>query len=132
MTVEVEKAGFKKAFRKITVEKTPARVVFALADRRQDRAAQVESAVARLRGSDPVSHPTTLARLAELARVDVLVAIMVNAETVRLWWFDADRGDLVGVPMESRFDPKTGQMTGEMTGQMTGPRGGTPRATSVR
>ena len=110
-TIEIEKAGFKKAFRKITVEKKPERVVFALADRRQDRAAQVESAVTRLRGSDPAPHPTTLARLAELARVDVLVAIAVNAGTVKLWWFNADRGDLVGDPIEARFDPKTGHMS---------------------
>jgi len=108
--VEVEKAGFKKAFRKITVDRKPERTVFALADRRQDRAAQVESAVAKLRGSDPATHPTTLARLAELARVDVLVAIAVSADTVRLWWFDADRGDLIGDPIESRFDPKTGRL----------------------
>ena len=80
--VEMEKAGFKKAFRKVTVEKVPVRVVFPLLDRRPDRAAQVESAVTRLRGSDPATHPTTLARLAELARVDVLVAMMVRAGTV--------------------------------------------------
>jgi hypothetical protein len=110
--VEVEKAGFKKAFRAVTVDKTPARVVFSLVDRRQDRAVQVESAIARLRGSDPLTHPTTLARLAELARVDVLVAIMVNAQTVKVWWFDADRGDLIGDPVESRFDPQTGRLLG--------------------
>jgi hypothetical protein len=110
VTIEVEKAGFKKAFRKITVDKKTERVVFALADRRQDRAAQVESAITRLRGSDPATHPTTLARLAELARVDVLVAIAVSAGTVKLWWFDADRGALVGDPIESRFDPKTGHL----------------------
>jgi hypothetical protein len=121
--VEVEKAGFKKAFRKITVDKKPERAVFALADRRQDRAAQVESAVAKLRGSDPATHPTTLARLAELARVDVLVAIAVNADTVKLWWFDADRGDLIGDPIESRFDPKTGRLAERLTDP--------PRARSV-
>jgi len=26
-----------------------------------------------------------------------------------MWWFDADRGDLVGEPVESRLDPKTGR-----------------------
>jgi PEGA domain len=112
--VEVEKAGFKKAFRRITVDKKPERTVFDLADRRQDRAAQVESAVARLRGSDPATHPTTLARLAELARVDVLVAIAVSAGTIKLWWFDADRGDLIGDPIESRFDLETGRLTGRL------------------
>ena len=125
--VEVEKAGFKKDFRRIPVGKEPARVVFPLADRRQDRVAQVESAVAKLRGSDPTTHPTTLARLAELARVDVLVAIAVNAGTVKLWWFDADRGDLQGDPIESRFDPKTGKMSGQPSDQkapqqLSGPR----------
>jgi hypothetical protein len=114
--VEVEKAGFKKAFRAIVVDQQPARLVFPLADRRQDRAAQVESAVAKLRGSDPTTHPTTLARLAELARVDVLVAIAVSAGTVKLWWFDADRGDLLDDPIESRFDPKTGHLIGQLTG----------------
>jgi len=109
--VEVEKAGYKKSFRQVTIDKRPERVAFALADRRQDRAAQVESAIARLRGSDPSTHPTTLARLAELARVDVLVAIAVSAGTVKLWWFDADRGDLIGDPIESRFDPKTGHLS---------------------
>ncbi|HET6150628.1 MAG TPA: PEGA domain-containing protein [Polyangia bacterium] len=113
--VEVEKAGFKKAFRKITVDKKPERAVFALADRRQDRAAQIESTVAKLRGSDPATHPTTMARLAELARVDVLVAIAVNADTVRLWWFDSDRGDLVGDPIESHFDPRTGRLAERLT-----------------
>ena len=125
--VEIEKAGFKKAFRKITVDKKPERAVFDLADRRQDRAAQVESAVARLRGNDPATHPTTLARLAELARVDVLVAIAVSGDTVKLWWFDADRGDLVGEPIESRFDPKTGRLTGRLAERLGDP----PRAKSV-
>jgi hypothetical protein len=125
--VEVEKAGFKKAFRRITVDSKPERAVFALADRRQDRAAQVESAIARLRGSDPATHPTTLARLAELARVDVLVAIAVNADTVKLWWFDADRGDLIGDPIQSRFDPKTGRLTGGLAERLADP----PRAKSV-
>jgi hypothetical protein len=108
--VEVEKDGYKKAFRKLTVGRDPARVTFALADRRQDRAEQVEGAVASLRGSDPTRNPTLLARVAELARVDVLVAIAANAGTVKMWWFDADRGDLVGAPVESRFDPKTGNV----------------------
>lgn len=119
--VEIEKAGYKKAFRKITVEKAPARAVFSLADRRSDRAAQVESAVARLRGSDPTTHPTTLARLAELARVDVLVAIAVRAGTVKLWWFDSDRGDLMGDPIESRFDPKTGKIAGKLNAKLGSP-----------
>jgi len=117
--VEIEKAGYKKAFRKITVDKAPARAVFSLADRRSDRAAQVETAVAKLRGSDPTTHPTTLARLAELARVDVLVAIAVRAGTVKLWWFDSDRGDLMGDPMESRFDPKTGKIAGKLINART-------------
>jgi hypothetical protein len=107
--VEVEKDGFKKAFRKVTVERTPVRVQIALAERRQDRAAEVETTVARLRGNDPGRHRTTLARLAELARVDVLVAIAVDAGIVKMWRFDADRGDLVGGPVESRLDPKTGR-----------------------
>jgi hypothetical protein len=117
--VEVEKDGYKKAFRRITVERAPARVVFPLADRRQDRTAQVESTVAALRGADPLTHPTTLARLAELARVDILVAIAANATgTVKMWWFDADRGDLIGdAPIESRFDAKTGRLTGKWTGK---------------
>jgi len=84
-----------------------------------DRAAQVETAVAKLRGSDPTTHPTTLARLAELARVDVLVAIAVRAGTVKLWWFDSDRGDLMGDPMESRFDPKTGKIAGKLINART-------------
>ena len=117
--IEIEKAGYKKAFRKITVEKAPARAVFSLADRRSDRAAQVETAVAKLRGSDPTTHPTTLARLAELARVDVLVAIAVRAGTVKLWWFDSDKGDLMGDPIESRFDPKTGKISGKLNAKMT-------------
>jgi hypothetical protein len=116
--VEIEKAGYKKAFRKITVEKAPARAVFSLADRRSDRASQVESAVVKLRGSDPTTHPTTLARLAELARVDVLVAIAVRAGTVKLWFFDSDRGDLMGDPIESRFDPKTGKIAGKLNAKM--------------
>ena len=119
--VEVEKAGFKKAFRVLTVEKTAARVVFSLVDRRQDRAVQVESAIARLRGNDPVTRPTTLARLAELARVDVLVAIMVSAQSVKVWWFDADRGDLIGDPVESRFDPQTGRLMGRGLGRAAEP-----------
>jgi len=107
--VEVEKDGFKKAFRKVTVERAPVRVPITLTERRQDRAAEVETTVARLRGNDPGRNRTTLARLAELARVDVLVAIAVDAGIVKMWWFDADRGDLVGGPVESRLDPKTGR-----------------------
>jgi hypothetical protein len=96
-------------------------VVFRLADRREDRAAQVESAVVKLRGSDPTTHPTTLARLAELARVDVLVAIAVSgAGTVKLWWFDSDRGDLIDDPVESPFDPQSGKLTGKLKEETTG------------
>jgi hypothetical protein len=110
--VELEKDGYKKAFRKITVGQAPVRAELALTERREDRAAQVESTVARLHGIDPARYRTTLARLAELARVDVLVAIAVNAGTVKVWWFDADRGELVGAPVESRLDPKTGRWAG--------------------
>ena len=119
--VELEKAGYKKAFRKITVDKAPARAVFALADRRSDRAVQVENAVAKLRGSDPTTHPTTLARLAEMARVDVLVAIAVRAGTVKLWWFDSERGDLMGDPIESRFDLKTGKIFSKLNAKLDAP-----------
>jgi hypothetical protein len=121
--LELEKTGYKKAFRVVTLarEHGPTRVVFRLADRREDRAAQVESAVVKLRGSDPTTHPTTLARLAELARVDVLVAIAVSgAGTVKLWWFDSDRGDLIDDPVESPFDPQSGKLTGKLKEETTG------------
>jgi hypothetical protein len=46
---------------------------------------------------------------------------------VKLWWFDADRGDLVGDPIESRFDPKTGRLTGRLAERLADP----PRGKSV-
>jgi hypothetical protein len=110
--VELEKNGYKKAFRKVTVGAETTRVSIPLGDRESDRTSQIESTVATLRGIDLSNHRTSLARLAELARVDVLVAIEASASgTVKMWWFDADRGDLVGAPIESPFDAKTGKCT---------------------
>jgi hypothetical protein len=110
--VELEKAGYKKAFRKVTVGRGTTHVAIPLGDRQSDRTSQIESTVATLRGIDLSHHRTSLARLAELARVDVLVAIEASAAgTVKMWWFDAERGDLVGAPIESPFDAKTGKCT---------------------
>jgi hypothetical protein len=73
-------------------------VTVALGERRLDRAAEIARRLSLLRGSDPARGRAAFAQLAQLARVDVLVAFVERAGALSVWWFDADRGDFVGAP----------------------------------
>jgi hypothetical protein len=98
VTVEVEKDGYKKTFRRLLAERAPLRVALALTERRRDRVAEIARRVLALRGADPAAKRSVLAQVSQLARVDVLVAFVATGAAVKVWWFDADRGDFVGPP----------------------------------
>jgi len=99
VTVQVEKDGYLKAFRRVTAGPGPARVALALSERRRDRGGEIVRRVTALRGADPGTHRPLIAQVSQLARVDVLVAFVARPSGVTLWWFDADRGDFVGPPV---------------------------------
>jgi hypothetical protein len=97
-SVQVEKDGYQKVFRRIDVGPDAARLSLPLTERRHDRGGEISRRVLALRGSDPATHRPVIAQVSQLARVDVLVAFAVRAGNVTVWWFDADRGDFVGPP----------------------------------
>jgi len=98
VTLQVEKEGYLKVYRRIAVGPGPSRLSLALAERRRDRAGEIVRRVLALRGADPGNHRPLIAQVTQLARVDVLVAFVARANAVTVWWFDADRGDFVGPP----------------------------------
>jgi PEGA domain len=112
--IEVQKDGYLKAFRKVEVAGTPARTAFRLVERTHDRLDQALAASNVLRRTDPGQAPSapTLARLAQLARADLLVVMsMLAPDTVKIWFFDADRGALSSNSITSPVDPSTGRVT---------------------
>ncbi len=109
--IEVQKEGYRKAFRQLTVGSTPARTVFRLVERTHDRLDQARAALSVLRKSDAAAKPQALARLAQFARVDTLVVLTVDSGRVRINFFDAERGAVSGETIDSAFDPATGRVT---------------------
>jgi hypothetical protein len=99
VSVQVEKDGYLKVFRRIVVGPGPARLSLPLAERRRDRAGEIIRRVMALRGVDPGTHRPLIAQVSQLARVDVLVAFVARPSGVTLWWFDAERGEFVGPPV---------------------------------
>jgi hypothetical protein len=106
VVVEIEKAGYKKAFRRVSLGpgKTP-RVSVPLVEHRRDRAAEIAARVLALRGSNPGGDRAALAQVSQLARVDVLVAFVARGATATVWWFDADRGDFGAEPLTLTLSP---------------------------
>ncbi len=110
--VEVQKEGFKKAFRAVEVKDQPVRSVLRLVQRAHDRIEQAELQMKGLRMSDqPLSDRTgALSRLSQLVRVETLVLLQVTGDRVKVSFFDAERGAMGGTPIDSAFDRKTGKV----------------------
>ena len=109
--VEVQKEGFKKAFRAVEVKDRPVRTALRLVPRAQDRTEQAENQLRFLQKSTEAEDRTsTLSRLSQLARVETLVLIKVAGDKVRISFYDAERGALAEAPLESRWDPATGRV----------------------
>jgi hypothetical protein len=110
--VEVQKEGYLKAFRKLQVGSQPARTVFRLIDRTHDRLDQALATVNVLRRGDAAQKPaaSTLSRLAQLARADMLVLLAVKGDRAKIYFFDAERGALSSDIIDSPVDPATGRV----------------------
>ncbi len=109
--VEVQKDGYKKAFRKLEVGTLPTRTAFRLIARTQDRMDQALSTLTILRGTDAAGKLQALSRLANLARADGLVLLEVTGDRARVRFFDAEKGGLGSEALVSPIDPETGRLT---------------------
>jgi hypothetical protein len=110
--VEVQKEGYKKAFRAVEIKDQPVRTALRLIQRAHDRIEQAELQLKGLRMSDAQLSDRTgsLSRLSQLVRVETLVLLRVNGDKVKLSFFDAERGALADAPLESRWEPATGKV----------------------
>jgi hypothetical protein len=109
--VEVQKEGYKKAFRAVEVKDRPVRTALRLIPRAQDRTEQTENQLRFLVKGDEGDQTGTLSRLSQLARVETLVLMKVTgSDRVKISFFDAERGALAEAPVESRFDAATGKV----------------------
>jgi hypothetical protein len=108
--VEVQKEGYKKAFRAVEVKDRPVRTALRLIPRAQDRTEQTENQLRFLRKDEDSDQTGTLSRLSQLVRVETLVLVKVIGERVKISFFDAERGALAEAPLESRWDPATGKV----------------------
>ncbi len=120
--VEVQKEGYKKAFRAVEVKDRPVRTALRLVPRAQDRTEQAENQLRFLQKGEAEDRTSTLSRLSQLARVETLVLIKVTGEKVRISFYDAERGAMAEAPLESRWDPATGRVAA--LANRTGPPGG--------
>ena len=98
--VEVQKEGYKKAFRAVEIDRPPgAHGAAAGAARagphRAGRELQLRFLQSERRAEDRTG---TLSRLSQLARVETLVLLQVNGDRVKISFFDAERGALAEAP----------------------------------
>ena len=109
--IEIQKPGYKKAFRKLEPHERPPRVAFRLADLRRDR---IQSVAANLQLLDQESaleqRQRTLAQLAQLVRADTLMLLRAEASRIVIRFFDAERGAVTNETIISPFDPETGRI----------------------
>jgi hypothetical protein len=125
--VELQKEGFKKAFRAVTV--TPdrnARAVMRLVSRAQDRTELAEAQLRLLKQTEIKEATATLSRLSQYARAETLVLMRTAGDKVSIAFFDAERGALTEAPIESAFDPATGKIAA-----LAARGNGTPAATAT-
>jgi len=127
--VEVQKDGYLKGFRKVTVGNQPTRTVFRLIERTHDRLDQALGTLSGLRNTDPTQRPQPLSRLAQLSRADMLVLLQVAGDRVRIWFFDAERGAISKDVITSPYDAATGRVTA--LAERTTPAGAPPPRTPV-
>jgi hypothetical protein len=109
--IELQKDGYRKAFRAVTVLAQPVRTVLRLVDRSHDRVDQAQAVLQVLRKAEHGSRAAPLARLAQLARTELLVVVSVADGQVTLWLFDAERGAMAKNAIESPYDADTGRVT---------------------
>jgi hypothetical protein len=108
--VELQKEGYKKAFRAVTVTDRPARAVMRLIPKAQDRTEMAEAQLRVLRRANLKDETAALSRLSQLVRVETLVLLQTSGQKVTISFFDAERGALTEAPIESTFDPATGKV----------------------
>jgi hypothetical protein len=119
--VEIQKEGYKKAFRSVVVRDRPARAVLRLIPRSLDRIELAEAQLRLLRRANLKEETPALSRLSQLVRVETLVLYKSVGNRVTIWFFDAERGALTEAPIESSFDLATGKVAA-LAGR--GPAGG--------
>lgn len=109
--VEVQKEGYKKAFRRLELRERPERTVFRLADLRLDRTELAAAALQALEREESLEdRQRTLAQLAQWARVDSLVLLRGEGPRVIIRFFDAERGAVARESVISPYDPDTGRI----------------------
>lgn len=108
--VEIQKDGYRKAFRVLDIGAQPARALFKLVERTHDRLDQALTSVNLLRKAHPEQRTRTLSQLAQYARVDTLVVLTAQGDRARLDFFDAERGAMSQDSIDSPYDRDTGQV----------------------
>jgi hypothetical protein len=108
--IEVQKEGYKKAFRSLVVRDRPARAVLRLIPRALDRVELAEAQLRLLRRANLKDETPALSRLSQLVRVETLALFRAVNNRVTIWFFDAERGALTEAPIESSFDLATGRV----------------------
>lgn len=107
--IELQKDGFHKAYRRVTIGPATTRVVVRLLDRAHDKPAQAGEAVRSLR-KNGIGQTAALARLAQLTRADTLVLVDAGATEVTIAFFDAERGAVAKEAIVSPYDRDTGRV----------------------
>ncbi|MDX2022329.1 MAG: PEGA domain-containing protein [Deltaproteobacteria bacterium] len=121
--IELQKEGYKKAFRRIEMQNHAERTVFRLIDVKRDRSELVVQAMVTLGGKDELrDHPRTLSQLAQWARADALVLLRAAGDRVSIEFFDAERGQLAQEHLFSHYDAQSGRI--DVLAQKPTPAGG--------
>lgn len=121
--IEVQKEGYKKAFRRLELQSRAERTVFRLIDVKRDRSELVAQAMTVLGGKDELrDHPRTLSQLAQWSRADALVLLRAAGDRVSIEFFDAERGQLAQEHLFSHYDPQSGRI--DVLAQKPTPAGG--------
>ena len=121
--IELQKEGYKKAFRRLEIQNHAERTVFRLIDVKRDRSELIAQAMATLSGKDELSdHPRTLSQLAQWSRADALVLLRSAGDRVSIQFFDAERGQLAQEHLFSHYDAQTGRI--DVLAQKPTPAGG--------
>jgi hypothetical protein len=108
--VELQKEGFKKAFRAVEARQRPVRTVMRLVEKTFDRVEQAEAQLAILKKGELAQRSLTMSKLSQMARVETLVLVNASGGRVKIWFFDAERGALTEKPIDSPYDAATGRV----------------------
>jgi|GEM_PF-3121951 len=109
--IELQKEGYKKAFRRIEMQSRAERTVLRLADVKRDRTELVASTLRNLSTKEDLrEHPRSLAQLSQWVRADALVLLRAAGDRLSIEFFDAERGQLAQEHMFSHYDRTTGSI----------------------